>query len=149
MYAYRRLQRLWTCRKASSSGQCRRTCSRPPGAIETFSWFCRLIYKYPDLTYLLTLPDVPWRLWRVALFITNKDTNCRNAISPDKRILMKETRDKPSTLQKNVAVSFDMSKENEYVQFLSTHRATCRRNTRGRVDAWTQTVWTRFKRSTS
>jgi len=28
-----------TCRKAPSSGHWRRTCSRPPGAIETFSWF--------------------------------------------------------------------------------------------------------------
>ena len=38
----------WTCRRVPSSGHQRRTCSRPPGATETFSWFWAG-YKYPDL----------------------------------------------------------------------------------------------------
>jgi len=41
-----------TCRRAPSSGHWRRTCSRPPGAIESLHDF-GAEYKYPDLlTYL-------------------------------------------------------------------------------------------------
>ena len=38
-----------TCRRAPTSGHWRRTCSRPPVAIETVSWFWRRISR---LTYL-------------------------------------------------------------------------------------------------
>ena len=63
----------------------------------------------------------------------HKDTNRRKAISHDERISENIRFVTKTNCFRCVAVSFYMSKEIEYVRFLSTRRATCRGNRRMRT----------------